>query len=261
MIPVPPSDVFSIKHERSKTVMIRSVRKNPSSIIDAHSHTPLNRHMPFISRQCVTFSFIAFIALFTPGIQADFKAGASMVDISPTQYPVRVNGSFTERSATEATDKLFAKALALDDGRQQIILCVVDSCMVPRTLIDRAKSDASKTTGYPHESNDGLRDPHSFSTFRHGMPWLPSRSSLCRDASGPHCEVHGKCGQSTQACPHRLGTDGGLEAHIQPSMDQAAGQSLQRPPLVKTTFAHTCIQAMKTRMQQARAAPWIPSFL
>ena len=129
--------------------MIQSIRKNPPSIIDAHSHTPLNRYMPFINRQCLTFSFIAFIALFTPGIQADFKAGASMVDISPAQYPVRVNGSFTERSATQAADKLFAKALALDDGRQQIILCVVDSCMVPRTLIDRAKSDASRATGIP----------------------------------------------------------------------------------------------------------------
>ncbi|MBT7536786.1 MAG: hypothetical protein HN610_14575, partial [Verrucomicrobia bacterium] len=99
--------------------------------------------MPFINRPCLTFSFIAFMALFTAGIQADFKAGASKVDITPAQYPVRVNGSFTERSASQSTDKLFAKALALDDGRQQIILCVVDSCMVPRTLIDRAKSDVS----------------------------------------------------------------------------------------------------------------------
>ncbi len=78
-----------------------------------------------------------------------FRAGAYAVDIAPTSYPVRVNAMFTERSATNVADALSAKALALDDGTTRLVLCVVDTCMIPRDLIDRAKEDASKATGFP----------------------------------------------------------------------------------------------------------------
>ncbi len=80
-----------------------------------------------------------------------FRAGAHTVDISPTNFPVRVNAMFTERSADKVVDPLFAKALALDDGTTRLVMCVVDTCMMPRDLIDRAKADASKTTGIPTE--------------------------------------------------------------------------------------------------------------
>jgi len=76
-------------------------------------------------------------------------AGAAVVDISPDRYPVRVNGSFTERSADRLVDPLFARAVALDDGTTRLVLCVVDSCMVPRDLIDAAKEQASAATGIP----------------------------------------------------------------------------------------------------------------
>jgi hypothetical protein len=82
---------------------------------------------------------------------AAFRAGASAVDISPTGFPVRVNAMFTERSATNVADPLFAKAIALDDGSTRVVLCVVDTCMLPRELIDRAKADASRATGVPVE--------------------------------------------------------------------------------------------------------------
>ncbi len=80
-----------------------------------------------------------------------FRAGADVADISPTKFPVIVNAMFTERSATNVTDRLFAKALVLDDGTTRLALCVVDSCMVPRDLLDQAKDIASKATGIPTE--------------------------------------------------------------------------------------------------------------
>ena len=82
---------------------------------------------------------------------AEFRAGAFSVDIGPQEFPVRVNAMFTERSADKAVDPLTAKALALDDGKTRIVLCVVDTCMMARDLIDRAKADASKATGVPVE--------------------------------------------------------------------------------------------------------------
>lgn len=80
-----------------------------------------------------------------------FRAGAFEVDIAPTEFPVRVNAMFTERSASQVVDPLRAKALALDDGNQRLVLCVVDSCMVPQSIIDQAKAQASKATGIPVE--------------------------------------------------------------------------------------------------------------
>src|SRR5438552_6474991 len=80
-----------------------------------------------------------------------FRAGAQAVEISPLIFPVRVNAMFTERSATNVADALFAKALALDDGATRLVICVVDSCMVPRDLIDGAKAKASNATGIPVE--------------------------------------------------------------------------------------------------------------
>jgi putative membrane-bound dehydrogenase-like protein len=94
--------------------------------------------------------FIPFL-LARPSASADFRAGAFSMDIAPTNFPVRVNAMFTERSADKVVDPLFAKALALDDGATRLVLCVVDTCMVPRDLIDRAKADASKATGIPTE--------------------------------------------------------------------------------------------------------------
>ncbi|HEX2749247.1 MAG TPA: hypothetical protein VHM91_14665, partial [Verrucomicrobiales bacterium] len=78
-----------------------------------------------------------------------FRAGAAVADIAPQKFPVRVNGMFTERTAAKVTDALTARALALDDGTTRIILCVVDTCMMPRDLLDAAKGQVSKATGIP----------------------------------------------------------------------------------------------------------------
>ena len=96
---------------------------------------------------CVLLGFLADAHAASP----PFRAGAYAVDISPTGFPVRVNAMFTERSADKVVDPLFAKALALDDGTTRLVLCVVDTCMMSRDLIDRAKADASKATGMPTE--------------------------------------------------------------------------------------------------------------
>jgi len=96
-----------------------------------------------------SLAFLALLSASTPLTAASFRAGAYAVDISPTGFPVRVNAMFTERSADKVVDPLFAKALALDDGTTRLVLCVVDTCMMPRDLIDRAKAEASRTTGIP----------------------------------------------------------------------------------------------------------------
>src|SRR5687768_15204714 len=76
-----------------------------------------------------------------------FRAGAAGIDVTPVKFPVIVNGMFEERTAEKAHDPLFARALVLDDGSTRIAIVVVDSCMLPRELIDEAKAIAAKGTG------------------------------------------------------------------------------------------------------------------
>ncbi|RUL88110.1 LamG domain-containing protein [Tautonia sociabilis] len=82
-------------------------------------------------------------------IAGDFSAGAAAVDVSPDYLPAIVNGGFLRRDATQVHDPLFARAFVLDDGSTRIALCVVDTCMMPRDLIDRAKALARDRTGIP----------------------------------------------------------------------------------------------------------------
>ena len=80
-----------------------------------------------------------------------FRAGAFAIDISPLELPVIVNGSMTEHTADKIHDRLHARCLVLDDGTTQIAIAVVDSCMIPRHLLDEAKELASAATGIPSE--------------------------------------------------------------------------------------------------------------
>jgi hypothetical protein len=79
----------------------------------------------------------------------DLKAGAYAQDVTPEKFPVSVNGGFNDRKATSANDPLHARCLVLDDGTTKLALVVVDSCMIPRAIIDSARALAEKKTGIP----------------------------------------------------------------------------------------------------------------
>src|ERR1041385_1414700 len=99
--------------------------------------------------QPVRWILIVALALIHPisprAQQHQFKAGIGISDISPTNFPVLVNAMFAERTATKVVDPLNARALVLDDGETRIAMCVVDSCMVPRDLIDLSKAIVKDT--------------------------------------------------------------------------------------------------------------------
>ena len=81
--------------------------------------------------------------------QGKLRAGAFAQDVTPEKFPVSVNGGFSDRKATAANDPLHARCLVLDDGTTRLALVVVDSCMIPREIIDAAKALAEKKTGIP----------------------------------------------------------------------------------------------------------------
>jgi hypothetical protein len=77
------------------------------------------------------------------------RVGAFAMDITPTHYPVIVNGMFEERTADRVVDPLFARAFVLDDGATRTAIVVVDSCMLPRELLEAAKTEGAKRSGIP----------------------------------------------------------------------------------------------------------------
>ncbi len=100
----------------------------------------------------VTQSLALGLILFTMTSRAypgSFKAGAVVVDVTPRKLPVIVNGGFTSRSFDKVLSPLSARALAFSDGKTQVVLVAVDSCMMPRDLLDEAKALASEKTGVP----------------------------------------------------------------------------------------------------------------
>lgn len=78
-----------------------------------------------------------------------FKAGAHAEPVTPERLPSPVNGSMRGAFADSVHDPMYARSLALHDGGQELIICVVDSCMVPREVCDEARRIASKETGLP----------------------------------------------------------------------------------------------------------------
>jgi hypothetical protein len=100
---------------------------------------------------------LAALALFgatsaAPAQKPALRAGAYAQDVTPEKFPVSVNGGFADRKATSAHDPLHARCLVLDDGTTKLAIVVVDSCMIPKELLDAAKASAEKQTGIPADN-------------------------------------------------------------------------------------------------------------
>ena len=81
----------------------------------------------------------------------EFRAGAAVVDVSPQQFPVLVNGGMLTRSADKVKTPVNARALALEDGKERIVMVVVDSCMMSRELLDDVKALAGQELDLPRD--------------------------------------------------------------------------------------------------------------
>jgi len=78
---------------------------------------------------------------------AELRVGAAKVDVTPDQLPVLINGGMTSHSADKVKTRVNARAIVMDDGSERLAVMVVDSCMMPRTLLDEAKQLAATRTG------------------------------------------------------------------------------------------------------------------
>ena len=86
--------------------------------------------------------------------------------MTPTKFPISVNGGMQDRQAKGVHDRLHARCLVLDDGTTKIALVVCDSCMIPRD----------------HGRSKGLAqgDRHSDEPYAHLGDTHPHRADAAR---------------------------------------------------------------------------------
>lgn len=78
---------------------------------------------------------------------AELRVGATITDVTPIELPVLVNGGMTTRTVGEVNTRVNARTLVIDDGEERIGISVVDSCMMPRPLLDDVKALTAMQTG------------------------------------------------------------------------------------------------------------------
>ena len=104
------------------------------------------------SRWLSSVAVILFSACAAQAADNVFQAGAARVDATPQHLPAIVNGSMLERLVEEVNDPLHVRAVVMDDGETKIAMVLVDSCMMPRDLLDKAKAQAAAKTGIAAEN-------------------------------------------------------------------------------------------------------------
>lgn len=90
-----------------------------------------------------------FVVTPSSAVAADmrFRVGAWAQDVTPLTFPISTNGGMSDRQSTKAHDPLHARCLVLDDGNTRAAIVVVDSCVVPRELMENAKARAQQLAG------------------------------------------------------------------------------------------------------------------
>ncbi|MBL8238483.1 MAG: hypothetical protein JNM66_13750 [Bryobacterales bacterium] len=80
------------------------------------------------------------LSLATPN---SLRAGAATANISPA-LGASLAGGMTDRKCTDVHDELLVRCAALESGSTRLLLATIDSCMVPRTVLDKVRARISR---------------------------------------------------------------------------------------------------------------------
>src|SRR5688572_13531510 len=67
------------------------------------------------------------------------RAGAATANISPA-LGASLAGGMTDRKCTDVHDELLVRCAALESGSTRLLLATIDSCMVPRLILDKVRA-------------------------------------------------------------------------------------------------------------------------
>jgi hypothetical protein len=95
---------------------------------------------------------LGLVSILARDARAELLAGAAVVDVTPDQMPVLINGGMLSKSSDSVKTRVNARAIVLagvdakSGNEERIAIVVVDSCMVPQVLLDDAKHRAASRT-------------------------------------------------------------------------------------------------------------------
>lgn len=105
--------------------------------------------------------------------QAPFQAGVFAKNITPTKLPVWVNGNIAGVQADRVHDPLHARCLVMSQNNTTLAICIVDNCILPLDLVERARELTVEKCGIP-ASNILIAATHTHSAVSvagvHGTP-------------------------------------------------------------------------------------------
>ena len=127
-----------------------------------------------------------------PISNGDLNAGVGSVEITPTE-PVVLAGSPTPMKSSSVSTRLYARALVLSAGGQNVAIVTLDTLKYPVEHVVRARQQIEKTTGIP-ASNVIICLPHS--------P-RPAVDLLQRPTGDTHCGGGGDCRARSDAMQAR----------------------------------------------------------
>ncbi len=79
------------------------------------------------------------------------RVGAYVMDVSPKELPVAVNGGFTPRYYKTICDPICVRVIIVDDGKEQFVFSTLDVCLFAASFADKIRESASKKTGIAKE--------------------------------------------------------------------------------------------------------------
>lgn len=140
------------------------------------------------------------------------RAGAATANITPL-LGCSLAGGMTDRIGTEVHDELHVRGLVLDNEQARLAIALVDSCVVPREIIDRAKEIIRGRIGIP-PSHVLIAATHTHSAppaahLFQSLPdpkyteWLASRIADCARLAVNRCsrrESAGRSGERSAWC-------------------------------------------------------------
>ena len=116
-------------------------------------HTPAVARLSVSAKILICLTAVFALSRTIPAIaqQRQFRAGAATANITPW-LGISSNGGMQDRVPQHVHDELHARALVLDDGQTRLVVVTVDSCMVPRQILDAAKKLIHQHSGLPIEN-------------------------------------------------------------------------------------------------------------
>ena len=175
-----------------------------------------------------------------------FRAGAAAVDIAPEHFPVIVNGGFLAAKATKLNDPIRAKCLVLDDGSTRLAIVVVDSCMMPRELLDRAKATRPREDRDSRRADADLGDAHPLGAVGDGGPGLPARLRTTSRPSRPGSPSRSSAPPRTSSRPASAGAPSTTPSTPSAGDGSAAPTRCSTIPSASGPSGPTCTPATRT---------------